>query len=269
MPAEHSQGVRNPVRDIIRAGEVAFGLNVRLSRSSEIARVARTTGYSFLYIDAQHAPYNVETMAQLAGFALGCGVAPMVRVRSAEDPNIPILLDAGVLGIVVPDTESAAQAERVVRVSKFAPVGNRSLAGMDIHHNFAPIPPERLMPMLNDAVLVICMIESEAGMANLEEIAAVPGLDGLYLGGNDLLASMGLPGRYDDPAVYRALDRVVETAAAHGLFAGCGGLMGVQRQAEVIRRGVRFLTPQSDLGLVLSGARETLQRLRDAIGDLS
>jgi 2-keto-3-deoxy-L-rhamnonate aldolase RhmA len=263
--SQANHGPFNPVRETISRGETALGLNVRLAHTGEIARIARGTGHCFLYIDAQHAPYNLETMAQLAQAGLGCGVAPIVRVRSAADPNIPVLLDAGVTGIVVPDTESAAQAEAVVRACKFAPVGNRSLGGLDVHYDYGPAPTAELMERLNQAVLVICMIETVAGLEQTEAIAGVPGVDGVYLGGNDMLASMGKAGRYDDPAIYDALDRVVAAAHANGQFAGCGGLMGVDRQAEVIRRGVRFMTTTSDLGLVRSGAARALSELRAAV----
>lgn len=262
--ASASPGPSNPVRETIAAGDVAYGLNVRLAGTGEIAAIARGTGHCFLYIDAQHAPFNLETMATLAHAALGYGIAPLVRVRSATDPNIPVLLDAGVTGIVVPDTETAAQAAAVVHASKFAPIGNRSLGGLDIHYDYGPVPAAELMAELNDTVLVIAMVETVTGLENVEDIAAVPGLDGIYLGGNDMLASMGRSGRYDDPAIYSALDRVVAAAAANGLFAGCGGLMGTARQAKVIGRGVRFLTAASDLGLVRSGAARAITELRAA-----
>jgi 2-keto-3-deoxy-L-rhamnonate aldolase RhmA len=265
VPGPGIAGPVNPVRETISRGEVALGLNVRLAHTGEIARIARGTGHCFLYIDAQHAPFNLETMAQLAHASLGYGVAPIVRVRSADDPNIPVLLDAGVTGIVVPDTETAAQAAAVVRACKFAPVGNRSLGGLDIHYDYGPAPSAELMPRLNQTVLVICMIETVAGLDQTEAIAGVPGVDGVYLGGNDMLASMGRPGRYDDPVIYQALDRVVAAAHANGQFAGCGGLMGTARQAEVIRRGVRFMTTTSDLGLVRSGAARAMSELRAAI----
>ncbi len=156
----------------------------------------------------------------------------------------------------------------MVRACKFAPVGNRSLGGLDIHYDYGPAPTAELMARLNQTVLVIAMIETVAGLEQTEAIAAVPGVDGLYLGGNDMLASMGKSGQYDDPEVYQALDRIIRAARVNGQFVGCGGLMGVQRQAAVISRGVRFLTTTSDLGLVRSGAAKALDELRAAVGPL-
>jgi 2-keto-3-deoxy-L-rhamnonate aldolase RhmA len=162
-------------------------------------------------------------MAHLAHVCLGYGVAPMVWVRSAIDPDIPVLLDAGVTGVVVPDTETAEQAAAVVRACKFPPVGNRSLGGLDIHYDYGPVPAAELIPRLNRTVLVVCMIETVAGLDQAEAIAGVPGLDGVYLGGNDMLASRGKAGRYDDPAICEALDRIVAPRTRTGCSPAAAG----------------------------------------------
>src|SRR5580704_12057446 len=100
--------ISNLVRRRMEADELALGLIVRLSRSGDIARIARATGHDFLFIDAQHAIFSLETIGHIAQAALGCGVAPLVRVRSVRDPNIALMLDCGATGIVVPDVNTVA-----------------------------------------------------------------------------------------------------------------------------------------------------------------
>ena len=102
---------------------------VRLARSGDIARIAKTTGHDFLFVDAQHALFNVETIGHIAQTALGLGIAPLVRVRSCDDPDTQVLLDNGVTGIVFPDVNTAAQAKRAVDRAKFPPIGKRSVGG--------------------------------------------------------------------------------------------------------------------------------------------
>ena len=102
----------------MEAGELALGLIVRLARSGDIARIARATGHDFLFIDVQHAIFALETIGHIAQAALGCGVAPLVRVRSVRDPDIPVLLDCGVTGIVFPDINTADDARLAVRTCK-------------------------------------------------------------------------------------------------------------------------------------------------------
>jgi 2-keto-3-deoxy-L-rhamnonate aldolase RhmA len=123
--------ISNPVRRRMEAGELALGLIVRLTRSGDIARIARATGHDFLFIDVQHAIFSLETIGHIAQAALGCGVAPLVRVRSVRDPDIPVLLDCGVTGIVFPDINTADDARLAVRTCKFAPIGRRSVTAGD------------------------------------------------------------------------------------------------------------------------------------------
>src|SRR5262245_20577992 len=113
----------------MRAGGVALGLQVRLARSGDVARVAASTGHDFLFIDMQHGAYSLETVGHIAQTALGCGVAPIVRVRGVGDPNIGLLLDIGATGIVVPDVGTAADTRRAVERTKYAPIGRRSVVG--------------------------------------------------------------------------------------------------------------------------------------------
>ncbi|MCB1739860.1 MAG: aldolase, partial [Gammaproteobacteria bacterium] len=97
---------------------------------------------------------------------------------------------------------------------------------------------------------------------NLDEIAAVEGIDVIHIGANDLLVSMGKPGRFDDPAILDAQQRVIEAARRHGKFAGCGGIRDPKRQAEVIGRGVRFVTTQADSAFLGGAARQWVDTVR-------
>ena len=104
----------NPLKEMFKAGKVALGMNVRLARSGDIARIAKTTGHDFIFIDGQHAVFTIETIGHIAQAALGIGISPLVRVRSCDDPDAQVLLDIGVTGIVFPDVNTAAEAKRAV-----------------------------------------------------------------------------------------------------------------------------------------------------------
>src|SRR3954469_19413747 len=119
MPLADTEIV-NPVKARMKAGQVALGMIVRLARSGDIARIARTTGHDFIFVDGQHALFSLETIGHIAQAALGCGVAPLVRVLSCDDPTTPLVLDNGAAGIVFPDIGTAAQARRAVDACKFA-----------------------------------------------------------------------------------------------------------------------------------------------------
>lgn len=111
--------ISNPIMDRMRAGDAALGMSVRLGRSGDIARIAKTTGHDFIFIDMQHSLFSVETVGHIAQVALGCGISPLARVLGVDDPMTPLLLDNGVTGIVFPDVGTADQARRAVDRAKF------------------------------------------------------------------------------------------------------------------------------------------------------
>lgn len=261
----NSGPLSNSVKDRLALGEPAIGLGVHLARSGEIAFIAKATGHDFIWIDTQHGLFDLETIRHLSLTALALGVAPVVRVRGVDDPSVAHLLDGGVTGIVFPDVENADGARRAVAAAKFSPIGNRSLGGAYPQFNYQRIPQSEAVPLLNDSTLVVCMVETVAGLNNVEEIAAVEGVDVIHIGTSDMLNSMGKQSQHGDPEIVAAVDRVVAAARANGKYAGSGGNRNVEAQRDAIRRGVRFLTSNTDLGLVSLGARQWIDALRAPI----
>ncbi len=137
---------------------------MRLARSPDIARIAKTTGHDFIFIDIQHSIFNVETLSDMAQTALAIGVSPVVRVRGIDDPDVSLLLDNGVTGIVYPDVNTADEARRAVDVCKFAPVGSRSVTGGYPMFDYAAVPLVEAIPVLNEATLLVAMIETVEGL---------------------------------------------------------------------------------------------------------
>jgi 2-keto-3-deoxy-L-rhamnonate aldolase RhmA len=258
--------ITNPVRRRLEANELALGMVVRMARSGDIARIAHASGHDFLFIDVQHAIYSLETISHIAQVALGCGIAPFVRVRSCRDPNIPVMLDAGVTGIVIPDVNTAEDARQAVQACKFAPIGTRSVTSGYPIFNFQPVPMQDTIRLLNANTLVVCMIESLEGLSNIDAIAAVDGVDVLHVGLTDMLADMGKPGAYGDPQAMEAVARITASALAHGKYAGVGGDNDPARQATFIRQGVRFISTQSDGALLLAAATRVADDLRRIAG---
>ena len=127
-----------------------------------------------------------------------------------HDPDTALLLDNGVTGIVFPDVNTAADAKSGVNAARFPPVGRRSVSGGYPHFDFRPTPVAESVPALDAATLVVCMIETRQGLANVEEIAAVPGVDVLHVGTNDLLVDMGKTPKAKVP---EAIQRYLASAA--------------------------------------------------------
>ncbi len=256
----------NPVKELLQAGKVALGMNVRLARSGDIARIAKTTGHDFIFIDTQHSLFTVESIGNIAQVALAIGIAPLVRVRSCDDPDTQVLLDNGVTGIVFPDISTAAEARRAVDRAKFPPIGKRSVAGGYSLFDYRAVSPAQAVPALNASTLVVCMIETREGLENVDAIAAVDGVDVIHVGSADLLTALGKPGAYGSPEHIAALDRVIAAALKHGKVPGVGGDRNLARQAEFIRKGARFITTNSEIAFILAEGSRVTAELRKAIG---
>jgi 2-keto-3-deoxy-L-rhamnonate aldolase RhmA len=130
---------------------------------------------------------------------------------------------------------------------------------------YRSVPVAESVRQLNEACLLVCMIESVAGLEACEEIAAVEGIDVLHVGCNDLLVDMGKPGKFDDPEIVAAQDRVIAAARRHGKIAGCGGNRDVGRQVAAVRRGAQFLTTQTDIGFLAAAAASWTQGVRQGL----
>jgi 2-keto-3-deoxy-L-rhamnonate aldolase RhmA len=262
MVPEAALTFANPVKERMQAGGVALGMIVRLARSGDIARIARSTGHDFIFIDVQHSLFGLETIGHIAQVALGCGVATLARVRSCDDPDTSVLLDNGVTGIVFPDVGNADDARRAVERCKFAPIGKRSVVGGYPMFDYRTVAVADSVRLLNDSTLVVCMIETLEGLSNVEAIAAVDGVDVVHVGCNDLLTQMNKPGRFGDPEIVAAIERIVAAAARSGKYAGLGGERDLDRQLAFIRKGVRFVTTQTDIGFLTAEAARRTEQIR-------
>lgn len=205
---------------------------------------------------------DVDTAAQIAMAALGVGVAPIVRVPGHEHYHATRLLDAGAQGIVVPHVDSSAEAERVVAYCKYPPLGHRSVAGAQPQLAFKSLPTAEAMRLVNEGTLVVVMLETPRAIANAEAIAAVPGIDVLLVGFNDLCAEMGIPGEFSSEKAEAAYAGVVAACLKHGKYPGMGGVYDPKLMQKFIGMGARFVLSGSDVAFMMAGGRERTTFLR-------
>lgn len=210
----------NRFKQILAEGRIPVGHMIIEFGTRGMARMLDAAGVDFVLIDAEHASFTIGELADLVAWFKATTIAPFVRVPQIEYHLIARALDAGALGVMVPNVKDADQAAAIVGAVKYPPHGRRGLITGVANTDFRPIDAAEYMAWANDATTVICQIESEEGLANLEQVAATPGVDVLWVGHGDLSKSMGIPGRFHDPKLLDALSRVVETAREHGLGAG-------------------------------------------------
>ena len=257
--------VTNSAKERLTRGELAVGVGVRGVRGIEIARLMKTAGYDWLFIDLEHGATSTETAYQICVAALDAGIAPLVRVPHGELAMGTRCLDAGALGLVIPHVDTAEQARAMVDAFRFAPLGHRSIGGAYPQFGFASVPAKDVVGALNDATLVVAMIETPLAVENAERIAAVPGIDALLMGTNDLCLEMGIPGKLDDERVVRAVDTVVAACRKCGKWPGLGGVYTRPLMKPYVGRGMRLILAGNDISLLLGAAQEQAAFVRTCL----
>src|ERR671910_692272 len=152
--------VRNHAKECLAAGELALGVGLRQSRTVDIARIMKTAGYDFLFIDMEHNSMSIDLAAQISVAAQDAGITPIVRVPGFERFHATRALDAGAQGIVVPHVDSAELAALMVANCRYPPQGHRSVTGALPQLAFESHPPAEWTAAIDDATLLILMIES-------------------------------------------------------------------------------------------------------------
>lgn len=246
--------VVNHAKRQLRDGELAIGLGLRQARTVDIAQIAKTSGFDWLFIDCEHGSMSVDTAAQIAAAALAVGVTPLVRVPGHEHHHATRALDNGAQGVVVPHVDTPDDARRIADYCRFPPLGHRSMGGGLQQIGFAPMAIGEAAQIVNEETLVVAMLESPRAIENCEPIAAVPGIDALLIGTNDLCFELGIPGTFDDPRVVDAYAMVIAACRKHGKYPGMGGVSTPALFERYIGMGMRLVLAGSDFTLLMQAA---------------
>lgn len=247
------------IRDRALKGDFLAGawLNLASPLTSEMAGMV---GYDWLLVDHEHGPGDHWTLLHQLQAAARFPVAPIVRVPWVDRILFKKILDLGAAGIMTPYVQTAGEAKDVVRFGKYAPMGERGVAGsprcMDYSANF-----NEYYANANKNLIMVAQIETGLAVKNAEEIAAVEGIDVLFVGPLDLSLNTGLPGMYEDPAYVEHLKSVAAAAKKHGK--ACGILLPNPKWIPLLKGlGFTFIACGSDGGAVLNSMKSTLESLR-------
>ena len=246
----------NHAKQQLADGKLAIGMGIRLARTVDIATIAKTCGYDWLFIDMEHNSMDVDTASQIAMACLPLGITPIVRVPGKEHHHASRLLDAGAQGIVVPHVNTVEEAERAVAYCKYPPVGHRSMMGILPQFAYRSVPVGESASVANEQTFVCIMVETPEAIERVDAIAGVPGLDSVLIGTNDLCAEMGIHGQFADPRVEQAYRRVIDACHEYRIHPGMGGVYEPKLMSKYIGMGMRFILSGGDMSFLMAGARE-------------
>lgn len=252
----------NPVKRTLREGGVALGTLVFEFDTTGIARLAAAAGAEFVIFDQEHTGWSLDRIRLLLATARACDTVPVVRVPATQYHLIAGALDVGAMGIMVPMVESAAQAETIVSSAKYPPLGRRGV-GLVYRDDWVDGDLAATVASANEETLLIAQIETAAGIADVDAIAAVAGIDVLWLGHFDLSASLGVPGEFTSPAYLEAVEALLAAGERHGKPIGV--MAGsVDDGVAALERGYRAIGYNGDLWLYQEALRAGLARLAEA-----
>jgi 2-keto-3-deoxy-L-rhamnonate aldolase RhmA len=253
----------NRVKQLLADGRPAIGQWLSLP-SPAVAEVLTLAGMDWLVIDTEHGPAEWETVEDIIRAVEGTGVTPLVRVVANDPALIKKALDRGALGVVVPLVHTAAQAQAAVAASRYPPEGIRGVAGTRASRYGRDLP--QYLAEWNRQVLVACQVETPEAVRHADAIAAVPGVDVLFVGPSDLSATLGYFRQFDHPEFIAALDRIVQAAAAHGKAAG---IMASGADDALVRvdQGFRFISVASDARMLAAAASAAHDRVRAGLAE--
>jgi 2-keto-3-deoxy-L-rhamnonate aldolase RhmA len=224
-----------------------------------VSTILSRSGVDWLVLDAEHGMFSPDSIRACLDAAQPTGIPTLVRVPANDATVLKTILDLGPDGVVIPMVNTADDARAAVAACRYPPEGRRGFgAGRGAVYG---LEYARYAAMANDALAIVVQIEHVDGVANVDEIAVVPGLTGLFIGPTDLSASMGLLNQTGHPRMREAIATVIEAGARAGVPVGsfCGS------EAEVIERiaaGVRFVAWTNDLGLLAEAASGSVARIR-------
>lgn len=245
---------RSRVAAILRAGRVACCTKIN-SSDPRVVEIAAMSGVDSVWLCQEHVPNTLHDIENQIRAAKMYDVDAIVRVPrgSYSDLIHPLEMDAA--AIMVPHVMSAADARQIARQTRFHPVGRRPLDGGNADGAYCTVPGEDYIRDANQQRLVIVQIEDPEAVDELDEIAAVEGIDMLFFGPADFSHGIGAPFQMDHPRVQEAQRRTVEAARKHGKFAGTGA--GHENLQGLIDMGYQFLSLDADVCILSEGFART------------
>lgn len=249
------------LKDKLDRGQTVIGPFCNLV-DPQAVEVMGLAGFDFCILDHEHGRFSVKEMEGLVRAAEGSGTSGVIRVAELSTAQITSALDTGAEAVQVPNLASAADARNAVRSARyFKPGGERGTSPYNRGANFN-LNNSFDAQKLDDEQILIIQVEGEEGLGNLDAIVDVEGVDGIFLGPNDIARSLGLAGQMSHPQVVTAVEQAAAKVRDKGLFAGtfCAN---VEQADQWIQLGVQYISLRTDIHILGEACREMVQRLHE------
>lgn len=251
----------NTVKAKLARGETLFGTMIFEFLSPGLPRILANAGADFVFYDMEHSGFSVSDMKTQFALCAGAGVAPFVRPPGKDYQFSARLLDVGAFGMLYQMVESADEARELVRWTRYPQAGIRGAIFGGAHDDYSAGSMADKIAVAHERTMITVLIETKAGLENIDEILAVDGVDAAHLGHADLSLSLGVAGQFDHPDMQRGIDKISESCAKFGKTAACLA-PNMEWGQDLMKRGYRMISYSYDIGLMTDGLSAGIGGLR-------
>ena len=249
------------IKKRLQKGELMVGTMISELRNPNIAYMLAQCGFNFFIIDNEHGAFNPETVSDMIAAARGAQIAPIVRIPEIRRETILKPLDSGAAGLLVPQVETAEQAQEVIFHAKYPPLGNRGTALRRAHSSYRRVPAGSYLRQANDETFIVVQAESPRAMENLEAIVSTAGIDAVLVGPFDLSVSLGIPGQVNHPLEVQAIAKILKICQKRKIIAGIH-MFELPLIKKWVKKGMRFISYSSDVTFLADSAAAGVAELR-------
>lgn len=255
--------MKNIVKEKLAAGQKVIGTFFELGGMPAVECLG-IAGLDFLIIDAEHGPFGVESAMEYVRAAELKQITPFVRVSDISRPAILKMLDIGAQGLIIPCVETVEQVRKIVEYGKYPPVGKRGFFfGRVAEYGYSAEATsiESYIQACNATVMLIPQCETLGCLENIEEIAGLDGVDGIFIGPYDLTIAMGIPGQFKHAEFLKAIDRVQQACRVAGkpLFIYT---VSAEAASAYFAQGYEGVAFGTDLAIYIEGFRNVLKQIK-------
>jgi 2-dehydro-3-deoxyglucarate aldolase/4-hydroxy-2-oxoheptanedioate aldolase len=252
------------LKEMTRSKELKVGNFIVEFATPGIGHILKAAGLDFAFFDMEHSGFSFETLKSAVRYFEAAGVPVIVRVPALENDMLARACDMGAEGLLAPMISTAAQAQAMVDSVKYFPDGKRGVGLQMAHDNYRAAPVAEALAAANARTTVICLIETAEGAENVDAIAAVKGVDALWVGHFDLSVSLGIPGEFSHPKFAAAMDRIMAAAQKHGKSLG-RLVPGTDQGIAFYKQGFDFICYSGDIWVLRDGLAAAARTIREGV----
>ena len=254
------------LKQMLRDGEPIHGTMLSEVPLPNVVHMLYACGFQFLIVDCEHGYFDFSQVGGIQAAAKGLDLPVVIRLPDNNRAGIIKYLDMGAQGLLLPMTSTPEDIRLVAEMSKYPPKGKRGVSTTRPHNSYNGADFGAYMERANGCTTVFAQIETRAALARLDEILAVEGVDGVFIGPNDLSVDLGVWGQPESPLMQDAIQRVAHSCEKVGKVWGI-----ITSNVSMIQqwqtRGMRISSCNSEVGMMLKGGREIISKLQGISGE--